>query len=80
MQQLWWGVGGIGNRGDAARCDVWICLDVPSYGLGGFLGHYWSTAAGIERWNANQFVAQTLTMTQLTGVLMTADLAAIQPR
>jgi hypothetical protein len=42
------------------------------------LGHYWSSAATIERWNKELFVSQAATMTELTGVLMSADLDAIQ--
>ena len=74
LQQVWWGVGVIALPG---RCEVWHCLDVPAYGLGGFLGHYWSSHATIERWNAALFVSQALTMTELAGVLMTANLEAI---
>lgn len=81
LQQLWWGVGAIGLPDTGYRnCEVWQCLDLPGFGLGGFLGHYWSTAAGIERWNEELFTAQAATMTELTGVLMTADLAEIEPR
>ena len=74
LQQLWWGVGVIALP---TRCEIWHCLDVPGYGLGGFLGHYWTSHATIERFNADLFVSQALTMTELTGVLMTADLATI---
>ena len=79
LQQVWWGVGAIG-LGDTGyyNCDVWHCLDIPGFGLGGFLGHYWSSAATIERWNKELFVSQAATMTELTGVLMSADLDAIQ--
>ncbi len=80
IQQLWWGVGVVALGSDSQySCDVWHCLDVPGYGLGGFLGHYWSVAAGIERWNKDLFEDQAHTMTQLAGVLMTADLNAIRP-
>jgi hypothetical protein len=44
------------------------------------LGHYWSSAATIERWNKDLFVSQAATMTELTGVLMSANLDAIQSR
>ena len=81
LQQVWWGVGVIALPDTGYySCEVWACLDLPGYGLGGFLGHYWSTAAGIERWNKELFTAQAATMTELTGVLMTADLAEIKPR
>ena len=74
LQQTWWGVGVIALPD---RCKVWHCLDVPGYGLGGFLGHYWTNEATIERWNADLFVSQALTMTELTGVLMVEDLAPL---
>ena len=79
LQQVWWGVGALGQADTGYyNCDVWHCLDLPGFGLGGFLGHYWSPAATIERWNKDLFVSQSATMTELTGVLMSADLDAIQ--
>ena len=77
LQQLWWGVGVIGTRD--YNCEVWHCLDVPGYGLGSFLGHYWTTHARIDRWNRDLYLAQAATMTQLTGALMTEDLEKIEP-
>jgi hypothetical protein len=65
---------------ESQRCQVWHCLDVPGYGLGGFLGYYWTVDADIDRWNGELFRSQAATMTELTGVLMTSDLAAIAPR
>ena len=85
IQQVWWGVGALGNPGKdpygnpLRRCEVWHCLDIPGFGLGGFLGHYWSTASDISRWNKDLFVSQALTMTELTGVLMSNDLETIKP-
>jgi hypothetical protein len=89
IQQVWWGVGALGTRGKdplgqpfaepLSRCAVWHCLDLPGYGLGGFLGHYWTVAADISRWNNDLFRSQAATMTELTGVLMTADLDQIKP-
>jgi hypothetical protein len=85
LQQVWWGVGPLGGRetesGDEPswRCQVWHCLDVPGFGLGGFLGHYWTKDADISRWNNELFRGQAATMTELTGVLMTSDLDAIEP-
>jgi hypothetical protein len=73
LQQVWWGVGALALPGCVD------CLDLPGYGLGGFLGYYWTTKAGIERWNKELFRNQAVTMTELTGVLMTANLAAIRP-
>ena len=78
VQHPWWGVGVMGLR--KQRCDVWHCLDVPSYGLGSFLGYYWTTKSGIERWNCELSLIQIMTMTQLTGLLMTADLQEIEPK
>ena len=79
LQQVWWGVGALGLADTGYyNCDVWHCLDVPGFGLGGFLGHYWSSAATIRRWNKALFVNQAATMTELTGVLMSAHLDAIQ--
>ena len=79
LQQVWWGVGALGLADTGYyNCDVWHCLNIPGFGLGGFLGHYWSSAATIERWNKELFVSQAATMTELTGVLMSADLDAIQ--
>jgi len=71
-QQVWWGLGHRALRG----CDD--CLDLPGFGLGSFLGYYWTTASGIERWNKALFKNQADTMTELTGLLMTADLEKIQ--
>ena len=73
LQQVWWGVGSRALPGS------WHSLDLPGYGLGGFLGLYWTTASGIERWNKELFEDQAHTMTQLAGVLMTADLEEIRP-
>lgn len=73
LQQVWWGVGAIALPGRENS------LDLPGFGLGSFLGFYWTTASGIERWNKDLFTNQAHTMTELTGVLMTADIAAIKP-
>jgi hypothetical protein len=72
-QQVWWGVGSRALRGCAQ------CLDLPGFGLGGFLGYYWTTASGIDRWNKELFKNQAHTMTELAGLLMTADLEEIRP-
>ena len=81
LQQVWWGVGAIGQADTGYyNCDVWHCLDLPGFGLGGFLGYYWTSDSGIDRWNEQLFVSQTSTMTELAGVLMTADLSQIQSR
>ncbi len=74
LQQRWWGIAGRFHR----RCDD--CLNLPGFGLGGFLGLYWTTASGIERFNQELFKNQAHTMTELTGLLMTADLDEIRPQ
>lgn len=73
LQQVWWGVGAIALPGRRNS------LDLPGFGMGSFLGYYWTTATGIERWNKELFRNQAMTMTELTGVLMTAGLEAIKP-
>jgi hypothetical protein len=73
FQQVWWGVGSRALR-DCAQC-----LDLPGFGFGSFLGFYWTSATGIERWNKELFRNQAHTMTELAGVLMTADLESIEP-
>lgn len=80
LQQVWWGVGVVGLADTGYyNCFVWHCIDVPGFGLGGFLGHYWTSDATIDRWNQALFQSQAATMTELTGVLMTADLAEVKP-
>jgi hypothetical protein len=86
FQQWWWGVGVICLRDEViVSFDDQViesnmpALDVPGFGLGSFLGHYWTTASGQERWNCELSLAQIKTMTQLTGMLMTANLEDIQP-
>ena len=80
LQQVWWGVGVVGLADTGYyNCYVWHCIDVPGFGLGGFLGHYWTSDATIDRWNQALFQSQAATMTELTGVLMTADLAEVKP-
>ncbi len=54
-------------------------LNIPGYGMAGFLGFYWTTASGIECWSCDHTLRQIRTMTQLTGFLMAADLGEIEP-
>lgn len=79
-QQVWWGVGvlALADTGYYS-CEVWHCVDVLAFGLGGFLGHYWTSDATIDRFNTDLFQSQAATMTELTGVLMTADLELVKP-
>ncbi|MEO8004902.1 MAG: hypothetical protein ABI771_08350 [Betaproteobacteria bacterium] len=79
-QELCWGIGVNASRSTPYGCDVWHCLDVPAFGLGGFPGNYYTIHSGIDRWDVRQFLAQTATMTELTGFLMTADLKKIRPK
>lgn len=57
LQQVWWGVGAMGLGETDYGCEIWHCLDLPGYGLGGFLGYYWTTDARIDRWNKDLFRA-----------------------
>jgi hypothetical protein len=78
IQQWWWGVGVLGLSGhhmDTGQPH----LNIPGYGMASFLGYYWTTASGIERWNCDHALRQIKTMTQLTECLMQVDLAEIQP-
>ncbi len=54
-------------------------LNIPGYGMAGFLGFYWTTASGIVRWSCEHALRQIRTMTQLTIFLMQTDLTEIQP-
>jgi len=79
QQEPWWGVGAFG-QGALASIDYWgePGWNLPGFGLGGWLGNYWSTKSGIEVWDRDLFIAQANTMTRLTGVLMTVDLEAVK--
>jgi hypothetical protein len=50
---------------------------VPAFAIMGFMGAYWATSSGIERFDASLFRHQVATFVQLTGELMTADLSKI---
>ncbi|MFQ5923164.1 MAG: hypothetical protein ACE5M4_10000 [Anaerolineales bacterium] len=77
-QQKWWGVGVIGTR-DYEGEDRIHSLDVPGFGLAGYLGNYWSINSGIEVWSIEQHMKQVNMMTYLTIALMTSDVAKIRP-
>jgi hypothetical protein len=49
-------------------------LGLPAYGMMGFMGAYWATASGIERFDPKLFRVQVATLVQLTGQLMTMGL------
>jgi len=76
-QEGWWGVASFGQGELYRGGGGW---DLPMFGFGGWLGNYWNTRTGIEAWDKDLFVAQASTMTRLTGVLMTVDLAQVQSK
>jgi len=50
---------------------------VPAFAIMGFMGAYWATSSGMERFDAALFRRQVATMVQMTGELMSADLEDI---
>jgi len=52
-------------------------LGIPAFAIMGFMGVYWATSSDIERFDAGLFRRQVATVVQLTGELMTADLAEV---
>lgn len=54
-------------------------LGLPAFGMMGFMGAYWATSSGLERFDAGLFRTQVATLAQLAGLLMTADLDQIKP-
>jgi hypothetical protein len=78
IQQWWWGVGVLCLS--EHHLDTGLpYLNIPGYGMAGFLGFYWTTASGIDRWSCDHALRQIKTMTQLTSFLMQTELAEIQP-
>ena len=77
-QQWWWGVGVIGSGGLEGE-DRIPCIDVPGFGLGGFLGNYWNIHSGIDVWSVEEHIKQVNMMTHLANILMNANLEDIQP-
>jgi hypothetical protein len=67
-QGPWYGMGK-----DAQR------LGLPAFSVQGDLGAYWAESARIDRFDARSFRRQVATFAQLTGFLMSADLAPLQP-
>lgn len=51
---------------------------LPSVGIMGDLDAYWSTAAGLERFNAELFCDQCAFVVQVIGAFMEADFTALQ--
>ena len=66
--ERWRGVGAFA-RGALTNVEYWgeEGWDLPVYGLGGWLGNYWSTRSGIEVWDKDLFKIQANTMTELVG-------------
>lgn len=66
-QGSWLGLAGWGRR-----------AGLPSFALMGDLDAYWSTAARLDRFDAELFVKQVGAFVQMTGNLMIADLETLQ--
>jgi len=66
-QGSWLGLAGWGRR-----------AGLPSFALMGDLDAYWSTAARLDRFDADLFVKQVAAFAQMTGQLMVADLSQLQ--
>ena len=52
-------------------------LGIPGFAIMGFMAAYWGTSSGIDRFDAKLFRRQVATFVQLTGELMSADLAEL---
>jgi hypothetical protein len=66
-QGPWYGLGGIASR-----------IHVPGISTMGSMTAYWSTYSRMDYLDANHFVNQMATMSQLCGDLMVADVASIK--
>ena len=66
-QGPWYGLGGIARR-----------LGIPGVSTMGSMTAYWSTKARIDYLDADHFVDQVATMSQMCGHLMLADLEKIK--
>jgi hypothetical protein len=53
-------------------------LGIPGFGVQGDLGAYWAESGRIDRFDPRAFRRQVATFCQLTGFLMTSDLALLQ--
>jgi len=65
-QGPWFGLGRIANR-----------LGVPGAAMMGSMTAYWSTRARIDALDADHFVTQVATLSQIAGALMVADMRAL---
>jgi hypothetical protein len=52
-------------------------LGIPGFAIMGFMGAYWGTSSGLDRFDAKLFRQQVATFAQLTGELMIADLSEL---
>ena len=77
-QPWWWGVGVIGS-GSLEGEERIPSIDVPGFGLAGFLGNYWNIHSGIDVWSVKQHMKQVNMMTHLANILLNANLEDIQP-
>jgi hypothetical protein len=68
-QGPWYGLGSIARR-----------LHVPGASTMGSMTGYWSTKARLSALDADHFVTQVATMSQIAGELMTADVARLRPK
>ncbi len=66
-QGPWYGLGGIARR-----------LGVPGSATMGSMSAYWSTKARINAFDADHFVTQVATVSQIAGELMIANMAELQ--
>jgi hypothetical protein len=53
-------------------------LEIPGLAIMGFMGAYWGTSSGIDRFDTSLFRRQVATFVQLTGEMMIADLADVK--
>ncbi len=68
-QGTWFGYGGsLHSRG------------LPAFAIMGDMAAYWSTVARLDHFDAEHFMDQMATMSQLTGELMLANLNEIKPK
>lgn len=77
-QGIWYGIGAIALATPNDVPDM-PTLNVPGYALLGGMGGYWTTMSQIQNFDPELFVKQVAVATELTEMLMTADLNQIKP-
>ncbi len=77
-QGLWYGVGAIALAKPNELVQM-PTLNVPGFSLLGAMGGYWTTMSQIENFDISLFVKQVSAMTELTELLLKADLKTIKP-